>query len=143
MALYEIGTRTVTVTSGAAAAEFRSGSGQRCYVREIGISLGAATASIVGIGKPAAIGVTPTSPITALASDPADSAATAQIATAWGTAPTAPANFWRRFGMPANIGAGIVWTWWNRPLVIAVSSSIVVWNLATNGVMDVYVVFEE
>jgi hypothetical protein len=111
----------------------------RLRVRQISISLGAATASVFGIGRPAAIGVTPTSPVAGLPFDAADTVAAAgQCAVAWGTGPTVPTNFLARIGLPGAIGNGWIWTFDpGSELIIPLSGSIVVWNLATNGVCDV------
>jgi hypothetical protein len=144
MALYTHAARTSNVTTGAACWELRSSATDRVRVREIGITLAAATASSFGLGRPAAIGVTPTSPVTVVAEDTGEPTGTAQTALAWGTGPTIPAVFLRRIGFPATIGSGIIWSWWNGPgLLIPVSSSLILWNLATNGVSDVYVVLDE
>jgi hypothetical protein len=109
---------------------------------EIGIFLAGATASTFGLGRPAAIGQTPTAPITVLAEDPGDPAGTVTTALAWGTGPTAPTNFFRRISLPATVGTGVIWTF-PRGLVIPVSSSIVIWNLSSMGVSDIYVVVDE
>ena len=145
MGIYTHAARTTGTTSGNAAWELRSASTERLYVREIGIFMGAATASTYGLGRPAAIGVTPTSPVTGQAVDPAEAAGTAQTAVAWGTAPTAPTSsiYLRRIGLPAAIGAGVIWTFRDPGLVVPVSSSIVIYNLATNGVVDIYAEWEE
>jgi len=115
-------------------------------IRELAIFLGAATASTYGIGRPAAIGVTPTTPVVGQAEDPADAAAVGATAVAWGTRPTVPTSsiYLRRISLPAAIGAGVIWTWPDGPgLVIAISQSLALYNLATNGVVDVYVRWEE
>ena len=70
MALYSIGVRTTSGTTGTAAWEIRSSSTDRLFIVEIGIFLAAATASTYGLGRPAAIGITPTSPVTVQAEDP-------------------------------------------------------------------------
>lgn len=139
MALYSLAQRTSSGTNAAAAAELRASSTVRLRVRQISITLGAATASIFGIGRPAAIGVTPTSPVSGLPLDPADTVAAAgQGAVAWGTGPTVPPQFLARIGFPAAIGNGWIWTFDpGSELVVPLSGSIVVWNLATNGVADV------
>jgi hypothetical protein len=142
MAIYSLANRTSNVTSGAAALELRTAATDQAVVLEIGIFLAAATASTYGIGRPAAIGVTPTTPITVLAEDSGSPAGTAQTALAWATPPTVPANFFRRVAFPATIGSGVIWTF-PRGLTIPVSSSLVIWNLATNGVIDAYVVIDE
>lgn len=142
MALYSLGVRTTAGTTGAAAWEIRSTSTDRLFVVEIGVFLAAATASTYGLGRPAAIGVTPTSPVATQAEDPANPAATALSALAWGTGPTVPTNFLRRVSFPATIGSGVIWTF-PKGLIIPVSSSIVLWNAATNGVVDAYCVIDE
>src|SRR3990172_12259225 len=108
MATYSLANLTTNVTSANAALELRTASTDRVRLEELGASLNAATASTYGIGRPGAIGVTPTSPITWLAQDPASPAGTAQTALAWGTGPTVPANFFRRWNLPAQIGAGVM-----------------------------------
>lgn len=142
MAIYSLGNRTTNVTTGNATIELRTAATDACAVLEIGIFLGAATASTFGIGRPAARGITPTSPITVLAEDGNAPAGTAQTALAWGTGPTVPVNFFRRCSFPATIGSGVIFTF-PRGLIVPINSSLVVWNLATNGVADIYFVVDE
>lgn len=142
MALYDLAVRTVATASGSAAAEIIGGTTQRSRIFEIGVSLAAATASTWGIGRPAAAGVTPTSPVVFLAEDPADNAPGAKIATAWGTAPTVPAAFFRRFSAPATIGTAIIWTF-PQGIALASGATFVLWNAALNGVVDLYAVIGE
>ncbi len=59
----------------------------------------------------------------------------------WGTGPTVPLAFLRRISLPAVIGAGVIWTFPNG-LDIPEESSIVLWNLGTNAVVDAYAVVE-
>lgn len=143
MAIYSLGSRTSNVTTGNACWELRTASTDRAYLRELGITLAAATASTFGFGRPAAIGVTPASPVSLLPEDPALPAATTQVALAWATGPTIPAAFLRRIQLPATIGAGIIWTWEPPGLIVPVSSSIILWNLSATGVSDVYAVIDE
>ena len=139
MAQYELGINTTVTTTAAAAAELRAASGTPIRLRELGLTLAVATASTYGIGRPAAIGITPTSPKTVLPSNPSDPAGTATTAVAWGTGPTVPAEFLRRITLPATVGAGVIWTWELGRFIIgpgnaaAGVASIVVWNLATNA----------
>jgi hypothetical protein len=141
MPIYSLSNRTTNVTTGAAALEIRTAATKRARLMEMGITLAAATLSTYGIGRPAAIGVTPTSPVTVLAED-ADAVGVTQTALAWGTPPTAPVNFFRRISLPATIGTGRIWTF-PRGLVIAVSAALVLWNLAANGAVDCDVVVDE
>jgi hypothetical protein len=143
MARYSLASRLSNVTTGAACWELRSTSTDRLFIREIGITLAAATASTFGLGRPQAIGVTPTSPVAVQAMDSGDPAGTGTVALAWGTGPTIPLNFIRRIGLPATIGAGFIWTFSDRGLVVPVSSSIILWNLSATGISDVYVEVDE
>jgi hypothetical protein len=132
--------RTTDGTTGTAGWEIRTGSTPgRARLFEIGFTIVAATASVVGLGRPAAIGVTPTSPVDFDPEDPNDVLATGvvQSALAWGTGPTIPAKFIRRISFPATIGSGVIWTF-PKGLVIPVSSGLVLWNLAGNSVLDAY-----
>ena len=134
--------RTISGADATAGWEIRTGATLgRVKVHEIGFFLAAATASTVGLGRPAAIGVTPTTPVDFQPEDPNDVLATGTIqsALAWTTGPTVPANLIRRISLPATIGTGVIWTF-PEGLVIPVSGSLVLWNLAINSVLDAYAV---
>ncbi len=143
MSRYSLGSRTTNVTTGNACWELRSAATDRLHVLEMGIFVAAATASTFGLGRPAAIGVTPTSPVTILAEDEGAPAGTGTVALAWGTGPTIPAAFFRRISVPGSIGAGVLWSWEPPGLIVPVSSSLIVWNLSAVGVTDIYVVVDE
>lgn len=142
MAVYAIARRTTNTTSGNSAHSLITTSTDRAALLEAGVFMGAATASTYGLGRPAAAGVTPTSPVTLLAEDPANPAGTVTSALAWGTSPTNPTESLRRWASPATIGTGVIWTF-PRGLLIAISSNLVLQNLATNGVVDSYFVVDE
>jgi len=132
MAIYSLSRNSTVATSAAANEEVRTTATDRCKIMEVQIFLAAATASRYGIGRPAAIGVTPTSPVTVLAEDSADPAGTVTTAVAWATPPTVPTAFFRRIALPATIGTGIIFTF-PRGISMAVSGGFVFWNLATNS----------
>lgn len=137
-----LGVRTSSGTDATAGWEILTGATPgRAKIIEIGFFLAAATASVVGLGRPAATGITPTAPVDFLPEDPNDVLASGvvQSALAWETGPTVPANFFRRIALPATIGTGVIWTF-PEGLVIPVSSSVVLWNLGTNSVLDAYAV---
>jgi hypothetical protein len=139
-----LGVRTSSGTNATAAWEIRAAATPgRLKIMELGFFLAAATASTYGLGRPAAIGDTPTTPVDLLVEDPANvfAANVALSALAWGTGPTVPTAFLRRISLPATVGTGVIWTW-PTGLVLAVSTSIVLWNLSTNGVVDAYAVVE-
>jgi hypothetical protein len=138
-----IARRTSGVTNATPAFELIAGP-QPIIVREIGVYLAAATASIYGLGRPAAKGVAPTSPVNVLCEDGIElGGLNALTAIAWTTtAPTAPTQFMRRVQFPATISASVVWTF-EKGLYIPADSTIVLWNLQLNGVVDVHVVIDE
>lgn len=142
MADFEIGLRTSVVTNANAGFELRAAA-RRVRIYEFGITLQAATASTFGLGRPANVPAGGTNNV-AIALDPADTVAPtfSAILAGWSTAPTAPAGFFRRIGFPATIGSGYVWTF-RKGLVIPVNGSIVLWNLSTVGVSDIYVSGED
>jgi hypothetical protein len=116
----------------------------RARVFEVGIFLAAAVAASFGLGRPAAVGVTPTTPVDFLPEDPNDVLATGVVqgALAWGTAPTAPANFFRRISLPATIGTGVIWTF-PKGLVIPVSGNLVIYNISgASAFLDAYAVVD-
>lgn len=142
--ILSLGMRTVDGTAAHAAWEILTGATPgRAKLLEIGFFLVAATASQIGLGRPQAIGVTPTAPVDFLVEDPNDVLASGvvQSAVAWGTGPTVPAAFLRRISLPATIGSGIVLTF-PRGITIPVSSSLVLWNIGTNSLCDCYAVVE-
>lgn len=142
MAIYSIANRTTSATTTTPSLEVRAAATNRPRVLEMGIWLNAATQSPIGIGRPQAIGVTPTSPVTVLSEDPGDSTGLTQTALAWGTAPTVPLNFFRRLNIAAAIGAGVLLTF-PRGIVIAASGSLVNWNIAAVSLYDCHVVVDE
>lgn len=143
MALYALSQRTTATAAASASWEIRSTSTNKPKIMELGLSQNAATAGAYGIGRPGAIGVTPTSPQTFV--DEGDGNAPAGVTTgavAWGTGPTVPTNFNRRLSCAATIGVGAIFTF-PRGLGIPISGSIVVWIIATAPVCDVYAVVDE
>jgi hypothetical protein len=131
MALYSLGTVTTATGIGVAAWEIRTASTDRARLLKIahGRTAVPAASYVIRVGRPAAIGVTPTSPVTFIADDPADPAGTVQSALAWGTGPTDPGSY---FAGHRQGTAGIFQQIWSFPrgLVIGVSSSIVLWSEA-------------
>jgi hypothetical protein len=145
MALYSLGTVTTATGIGVAAWEIRTASTDRARLLKIAYGRTAVplAAYVVRVGRPGAIGVTPTSPVTFIADDPADPASTVQSALAWGTGPTAPTGF---FTGHRQGTAGIFQQIWSFPtgLVIGVSSSIVLWSeTAASNPLDVFAQVDE
>lgn len=136
--------RTSSGTNATPAYELIAPPQKGCYVREILVTLAAATASTYGLGRPAAIGIGPTTPVAVL-SEEGGQAEEYQTTTAvaWGTtAPTAPVQFFRRVSFPNVISSSILWVF-EHGLYIPAAGTIVLWNLASNGVVDVTAVVDE
>lgn len=138
MARYRIARRTTNTTSGQAAMDIAMSTGQRLRILEWLITLAAATASTYGLNRASALG-TRTTPTAILPDDERDPAPTgimlADTALAHSVQPTLAGEYHERVALPATIGQGILWTF-PVPLVIAVSLSLVLQNLATNGALD-------
>lgn len=120
-------------------------SGARTRLMELHVFLTAATASLIGLGRPAAKGVAPTSPVVFQPEDSADGTMLTTAAVAWTTTePTIPAQFLRSVQLPGAIGAGIIWTFGPNGLLIPTSGTLVLWNLSGIGAAtEVTAVIEE
>lgn len=143
MAVYALSQRTTATAAASACWEVRSGATNAPLILEVGITQNAATAGVYGIGRPAAIGVTPTSPQNFVAEGAANQPTSiSTAAVAWGTGPTVPANFLRRVSCAATVGVGTIFSF-PRGLQLAVSSSMVIWLITTAPVCDVWAVIDE
>jgi hypothetical protein len=137
MAIYSLARRATNATTAQATADIATptAAGVRPKILEVGIFLGAATASTFGLARSTALG-TRTTPIALLPEDP-DEPVLAGIrlvdfAIAWSVQPTIAADDMRRVGLPGTIGVGIIWTF-PRAMTIDTQLSLVVVNRATNS----------
>ena len=92
-----------------------------------------ATATDLGLGYPAAQGVSPQAPVlTPSVYDPNNAPTAVSVATAWRIAPTPPTKYLRRAQAIPTVGASTAMFAWNFPrgLKLAPSSSLVVYNVA-------------
>jgi hypothetical protein len=143
MAIYSLSLRSTVTTIAAAAWAALSPSTNEAAVMELAYVNGAATASVIGIGRSAN---TPTlSAGTAfLAEDEGRPTGLTQAGVAFGTAPTVPTNFFRRASIAATIGVGIIYTFPRGLVLPAAGAAIVVWNITTNSaVTDIHCVVDE
>jgi hypothetical protein len=141
----------MTKTTGAAAAPFAEvispavAAGKRpAEIREIGIFNVTGIAAEVGIGRPAAIGITPATLTTVQATGSFDVlAGNTTVAATWGTAPTAPTTFMRRAELQAVVGAGVIFTWNPGEFMMwsaAAIGTIVLWQISALAVTyDLYI----
>ena len=144
MSRYSVGVRTPAAGAAAAYCDIRTTSTKPVYVLEIGCFSSAATASGVGIGRPATLGTTSTTTLVQ-AEKSGDAAGVTVVGTAWSAAPTAPTIFMRRLTTPANTGAGFIFQWPPNSLLIPISGSLILSNFGAGAgaAMDVYVVVDE
>lgn len=136
-----------TPGAGAAAAydTENTGANRRGFLRELGFSTTTAVASSIGLGVPANTPVATTT-ITPQAHDAADAASTVLVGTAWSTAPTVPATFFRKFTLGAAVGAGVIWKLaLDERIILAKSTWFTAWNYgaATASPLDCYVEYDE
>ena len=78
--------------------------------------------------------------------DTADPSPKMRYHTTWTVQPTAPSNWLLLFNFPAVSGGaqGAAWRWAeNAPLIIPMNGSLLLWNLATSSVCDIYMEVEE
>ena len=139
---YELGIVGGTASLAMAQCELRAGAADSIWVKEVGVFLNAATASTIGLGKPANTPAGGT-PVLGQATNGGAAAVGGVVTTGWSTAPTAPTIFYRRMGLPAAIGNGIIWTFQGDGLLIPVAGSLVVWNVTLGAIASVYWVWEE
>lgn len=143
---YEAAVRvSVAPLANAAYLELRNTSARRLQVEEIGVFLGAATATGAGLVRATTQGTVGTV-APGQAEDPNQAAAAASLV----GSPTAPGigtNFMRRAIIGAAIGGGIIWTWpGSDRLIVPPSGSLLVTNIAAaagSAVIDAYAVWIE
>jgi hypothetical protein len=143
MALYSLAQRTSIVTISNTMWSVISAATNKPKIMEMGLTMVTGTAIGIGIGRPAAVGITPTTPVNFL--DESDGGGPAGLTTAclaWGTPPTSPTQFLRRFFMPATIGAGVIATF-PRGLGMPISQNVTFFNITAGVTTDVYAVVDE
>ncbi len=140
MAVYSLSALVSSVPQSVAACEVRSTSAHKPKIMEFGfnqVTVPGTTDLTAGLGRPAAIGMNPGGPVKTLdESDGNAPGALTMMATAWGTAPTVPANFFRRSTIPrSTVGVGAIWCF-PRGIGIPITSSVVLWTIAVASTVD-------
>lgn len=134
----EFGATASGVASGDVCWDLLNANTWRIGLTRLEIILAAATASFLGLGKPATVG-TQTSPFLGISVgllSPNTSGDAALIGTSWSAQPTwAGVQFIRRTSLAAAVGASVLWTWpEDNPLVILPGESVALRN-AGGGAM--------
>lgn len=144
--LYEV---SLPKTTGAAAAPIAVvvpgtlGAGIRMpEIREIGVYNQSGVAAEIGLGVPAAAGVTATTSALVQALNQIDAAGHTTLVTVHTTPATAPTTFYRRGELQAVVGAGAIWTWAPGEFALwsgATIPQVVLWQISALAVTyDVY-----
>lgn len=142
MSIGSIGVRTSNLTITQASLEMRTTAAVKARLLELSMIQVTGTAQSLGLGRPQALGVTPGTTSTFQRDDSGDPVCVTTTALTWGTSPTVPLVFHRRWNSAATIGVGVVWTF-PRGLAIPVSSSLVVWNITTALACDINAAIDE
>jgi len=114
---------------------------QSSRVMRITAGLVAGTATSLGVGRPAAKGVTPTSPVALLVEGSTESG-DVKTAIAWATPPTKPTTFYRMGSAPATIGALIIFEF-EGGIELKAGETLVIWFDTTSSLCNITVEAEE
>ena len=143
MAIYSLAQRTTVTTIAAASHAFLAPATNKPYLMEWGFFNGAATANVVGLGRSANT-PTLTGGVAFLAEEFAGPTGLTQGAVAFGTAPTVPTQFFRRFSTAALIGSAVVFTFPMGITLPAAGQAMVAWNITANSaIVDIHAVVSE
>lgn len=143
MAIASAAVRTSNTTTNNANTEIIGSAAGAFKAMECGMSAAAATTAVFGMGVPAAIGNTPTTPAAFTFEDGGNtSTPTTTSALAWGTSPTNPTVYSRRVSLPATIGAGVIWTF-PRGFAVLKAKTLTTSNIGTTVAADVWWVIDE
>lgn len=143
MAIYSLAQRSTVTTIAAASHAFLAPATNKPSLLEWGYVNGAATACVVGLGRTANT-PTLTGGVAFLAEEFAGPTGLTQGAVAFGTAPTVPTQFFRRFSMAALVGAGIAYSFPWGITIPAGGQAMCAWNItASSAVVDIYAVVNE
>lgn len=143
MAIFSLSQRTTVTTIAAASWAALAPATNEPSIMELGYFNGAATACVVGIGRSGNV-PTLTGGVAFLAEDEGRTTGLTQSAVAFGTAPTVPTQFFRKFSLAALIGAAVVYTFPRGIVLAAAGAALVTWNITANSaVVDIHAVADE
>lgn len=114
--------------------QIRAAAGQRVELLELGVAVeGAPTAGpVIRLNRSTALG-TSTATVIPQSEDPGNAAAVTLLDTTWSTNPTLAGTDHRRFPLAPAVGAGIVWTWFDKPFTIPAGTGLCIVNAAAAG----------
>lgn len=124
---YEAGnvSSLVTATANAPLVAIRAPATERAALRELGVTLIAATSTLLGLVRATTVSVTPGTTIAGQNKHSGGPASGTLLVSSWGTVPVIPANYLRQIVLPAAIGAGFIWQWpADDPLMVGTGAAI-------------------
>lgn len=104
-------TTLTTATANAPLCAIRAPAAASPRLREFGVTLVAATSTLLGLTRATTVSVTPGTTIAGQNKHPLAPASGTLLVSSWATAPVISANLFRQIVLPAAIGAGFVWSW--------------------------------
>ena len=132
--------------------QIRPGSNDDVFIYEIGLSIAVAPTNgpMWRLTRSTTLG-TATAQVSPVLEDPGSNTANCRLDQTWSSTPTIGAQSaftdLRRFTTTASVGNGIVWTWYDKPLVIQAGTGLSISNGvasgATLGSLQIYVRFDE
>jgi hypothetical protein len=145
MAIYEAGviTQAPTATADKPYCGLWVPSGARVRLLEAGFCNTAATTSKIAIKRTTARG-TQTSTLVGTGLDINDAATVGTVDYVYSADPTVTGNYFRRGHIANVIGASLLWSWWNSPLVVASGAglSFCVPTAAAGAALEAWFVWE-
>jgi hypothetical protein len=138
-----------TATADAPLIAIRAPATERAALRELGVTLIAATSTRLGLARATTVSLTPGTTKPGRNKQPGAPDSGTLLVSSWGTVPVISTNYLRRITLPAAIGAGFIWTWpADDPLVIGLGSAIaelVLANLVAvaPSLFDYYAIWED
>lgn len=142
MSIASLALRTSNVTISNANHQLLCTAGVKARLLEHSIFQVTGTAGSYGFGRPAAAAVTPGTTSTFQRDDSADPACVTTVSLTWGTSPTAPTNYHRRWNGAATIGVGVIFTF-PRGVIVPVSGAWVCFNITAAVALDTCLVIDE
>ncbi len=127
----------------------RAASTNMVEIVELGLSVAVAptTGPSWRLNRTTALGTSTATVTPQIESPPTAVAALALLDTTWSSNPTLAGTDMRQYATPNAIGSGIVWTWYDKPLPLLVSTGIALVNGnatgTTVGSFDIYLIFDE
>ena len=143
MSRFATGRLSTTTTASNASLEIINGHATLpAFLKEIGIALNAATATVLLLGRPAAAGVTPTSP-QAMVDEEGAATGSVTTALAWATSPTPPTVPMRRMGFAATAGLNWKFEFAGRGVRLAPGETFIISNSGAVSALSMYAVVEQ